>query len=80
MFLGFNSPGLNKDFLADLTVLQVLLGEGSVFSSGGPGKGMHSSLNKLLGETGFISDLRVHNKTFSDGGLFGIEATSLQNK
>jgi len=58
----------------------VLLGESSVFSSGGPGKGMHCSLSRLLSETGFISSLKVHNQVFSDGGLFGIEATSLQNK
>lgn len=80
IFIGFNSPGYNQNYLADLTVLQVLLGDSNQFSSGGPGKGMHSILNKLLSRVGFISDIKVHNQVFSDGGLFGIEATSLDNK
>lgn len=79
MFLGFQSPGLSKQWLANITVLQVLLGSGSVFSSGGPGKGMYSLLNKAINGTGFISDIKAHNLVYKDTGLFGIEATSLNN-
>lgn len=79
MLLGFRSSGYNLKFLATSTVLQVMLGEASGFSSGGPGKGMHSVLNKVLGSTGFIAEAKAVNLAYKNVGLFGIEATSINN-
>lgn len=78
-FLGFHTPGYKLDNLATVTVLEVLLGSGSQFSSGGPGKGMHSILNRKMNETGFITDMKAHNLCHDNSGLFGIEATSINN-
>lgn len=50
-----------------------LLGGGSDFSSGGPGKGMHSRLYRnVLTRNGWINNCTVYNNTFEDTGLFGI--------
>jgi len=79
MFLGFHCPGYNKEWLAAVTVLEILLGEGSGFSSGGPGKGMHSLLSRVINETGFISNVKARLLPFQNSGVFGIEASSLNN-
>lgn len=50
-----------------------LLGGGSDFSSGGPGKGMHSRLYRnVLTRNGWINNCIVYNNTFEETGLFGI--------
>jgi len=56
-----------------------MLGEASGFSTGGPGTGMHSILNKVLGSTGFIAEAKAVNLAYKNVGLFGIEATSINN-
>lgn len=50
-----------------------LLGGGADFSSGGPGKGMHSRLYRnVLTRNGWINNCMVYNNTFENTGLFGI--------
>lgn len=50
-----------------------LLGGGADFSSGGPGKGMHSRLySQVLAKNGWVNNCTVYNNTFEHSGLFGI--------
>ncbi|MES1908019.1 MAG: hypothetical protein MHM6MM_001033 [Cercozoa sp. M6MM] len=49
--IGFRVPGADSESFAALFVLQLLMGGGSKFSSGGPGKGLCSRLFRLLGES-----------------------------
>eukprot|EP00892_Ulva_mutabilis_P005865 jgi/Ulvmu1/3650/UM017_0064.1 len=72
--IAFESPGWSDMQQAMLsTVMGYLLGGGSDFSSGGPGKGMHSRLYRnVLTRNGWINNCTVYNNTFEDTGLFGI--------
>jgi hypothetical protein len=50
-----------------------MLGGGADFSSGGPGKGMHSRLySQVLAKNGWVTSCNVYNNTFEHTGLFGI--------
>lgn len=72
--VAFESAGWSDMKQAMLsTVMGYLLGGGSDFSSGGPGKGMHSRLYRnVLTRNGWINNCTVYNNTFEDTGLFGI--------
>lgn len=53
--------------------LGYLLGGGADFSSGGPGKGMHSRLySQVLAKNGWVNNCTVYNNTFEHTGLFGV--------
>jgi processing peptidase subunit alpha len=71
--LAFGCEGWNSADLVPLTVLQTLLGGGGSFSSGGPGKGMHSRLyTEVMQQYHFVENCVAVNEQLSDGGLFGI--------
>lgn len=58
-----------------MTVLTYLLGGGNSFSSGGPGKGMHSRLyTRVLNQHAWVHSCSAFNSTFNDSGLVGIAA------
>jgi len=71
--VGFGCEGWNSADLVPVTVLQTLLGGGGAFSSGGPGKGMHSRLyTDVMQQHHFVENCVAFNEQYSDGGLFGI--------
>jgi processing peptidase subunit alpha len=71
--LAYGSEGWNAADLVPVTVLQTLLGGGGAFSSGGPGKGMHSRLYvNVMQQNHFVENCVAFNEQHSDGGLFGI--------
>ncbi|KAH8617349.1 Insulinase (Peptidase family M16) Peptidase M16 inactive domain [Trypanosoma vivax] len=60
-----------------VSVLQTLLGGGTSFSSGGPGKGMQTKLfREVLNREGFLHGLECITAWYSDGGLFGLYGTA----
>ena len=71
--IAFGSEGWNSADLVPVTVLQTLLGGGGSFSSGGPGKGMHSRLyTEVMQQYHFVENCVAVNEQHSDAGLFGI--------
>ncbi|ELR25072.1 peptidase M16 inactive domain containing protein, partial [Acanthamoeba castellanii str. Neff] len=74
--LVFEGSGLNDPDLYATCVLQSLLGGGSSFSSGGPGKGMYTRLyRRVLNNYGFVDSASCFNSFYLDSGLFGIYST-----
>lgn len=54
-------------------ILRVLLGQASSFSSGGPGKGMHSRCTKyLLNQVQCVEKASYINEHFDEFGIFGL--------
>lgn len=72
MQLGFETAGLLSDDLYALATLQKLLGGGSSFSAGGPGKGMFLRLFRVLNQYPFVENCMCFNHAYTDLGLFGI--------
>lgn len=71
--IGFETTGLLDDDLYALATLQKLLGGGSSFSAGGPGKGMFSRLyTKVLNKYPFVENCMSFNHSYIDSGIFGI--------
>ena len=71
--IGFGCEGWNSADLVPITVLQTLLGGGGAFSSGGPGKGMHSRLyTDVMQQHHMVENCVAFNEQHSDGGLFGL--------
>ncbi|XP_068662709.1 mitochondrial-processing peptidase subunit alpha-like [Aristolochia californica] len=73
--LAFEVPGgWRKDFDSTvLTVLQTLMGGGGSFSTGGPGKGMHSRLYlRVLNHHQEVDSFSAFSSMYNDTGLFGI--------
>mmetsp|Transcript_19358 Transcript_19358/g.3152 ORF Transcript_19358/g.3152 Transcript_19358/m.3152 type:complete len:171 (+) Transcript_19358:330-842(+) len=61
-----------------LSVLKQLVGEGGGFSSGGPGKGMHSrSYTHILAKYPWIESIKAVNTNFTDSGNFGLDIICL---
>lgn len=59
-----------------MTVVMYLLGGGNSFSSGGPGKGMHSRLyTRVLNYHHWVHSCSSYSNTFNNTGLFGIQAS-----
>jgi processing peptidase subunit alpha len=59
-----------------VTVLQYLLGGGASFSSGGPGKGMHSRLyTRVLNKCPWISNCMAISSLYSETGIVGISCS-----
>jgi len=55
-------------------VIQCMLGGGSAFSSGGPGKGMHSRCYRyMLNLYGWIETALAINQPYSNTGVFAIQ-------
>jgi processing peptidase subunit alpha len=61
-------------------VLNNMIGGGDSFSSGGPGKGLYSIINRyFLGSYPFFS-MSVSIQLFMDTGMFTISASALHNQ
>ncbi|CAI0628512.1 unnamed protein product [Linum tenue] len=80
--LAFELPGgwhQDKDAMC-LTVLQMLMGGGGSFSTGGPGKGMYSRLYlNVLNQYPQIQSFSAFNNIYNRTALFGIQATTTSN-
>ncbi|KAF2304015.1 hypothetical protein P3X46_019493 [Hevea brasiliensis] len=77
--LAFEFPhGWSDDSNAmSLTVLQMLMGGGGSFSTGGPGKGMYSRLYlRVLNEYPQIQSFTAFSNIYDRTGIFGIQATT----
>lgn len=70
--IGFKAPSLmSKDFYV-VSVLNALMGGGSSFSSGGPGKGMYSRLyTQVLNHWPFVQEIKSFLYPFDEISLFG---------
>jgi processing peptidase subunit alpha len=82
--LGFEGPSWHDAELIPMCVLHTLMGGGSSFSAGGPGKGMYSRLyTGVLNKHGWVQNATAFNSCYADSGLFGIygaaEARHLPN-
>uniref|UniRef100_A0A383V7X6 Alpha-MPP n=1 Tax=Tetradesmus obliquus TaxID=3088 RepID=A0A383V7X6_TETOB len=77
LILAFEYPGGWRDIQGSvvMTVLTYLLGGGNSFSSGGPGKGMHSRLyTRVLNYHHWVHSCASYSNTLNDTGLMGIQA------
>lgn len=72
MQVAFHTGGLSDPDLYALATLQKLLGGGSSFSAGGPGKGMFSRLFRVLNQYPFVENCLAFHHAYTDSGLFGI--------
>ncbi|CCE85844.1 Piso0_005480 [Millerozyma farinosa CBS 7064] len=80
MQIGFETTGLLDDDLYALATLQKLLGGGSSFSAGGPGKGMFSRLyTRVLNQYAFVENCSCFNHSYINSGLFGITISCTPN-
>jgi len=77
LMLGWEvAGGWNGDLLAAVTVLQMFLGGGKSFSTGGPGKGMHTRLyTEVLNRHYEVESCQASSVMYADSGLFTIYAT-----
>lgn len=80
MQIGFETSGLLNQDLYALATLQKLLGGGSSFSAGGPGKGMFSRLyTRVLNQYPFVENCMSFNHSYMGSGLFGITISATPN-
>ena len=80
MQIAFETTGLLSDDLYALATLQKLLGGGSSFSAGGPGKGMFSRLyTRVLNQYAYVENCMSFNHSYIDSGLFGITISCSPN-
>jgi len=77
LMLGWEvAGGWNGPSLAAVTVLQMFLGGGGSFSTGGPGKGMHTRLyNEVLNRHHWVESAQASTVMYADSGLFTVYAT-----
>ncbi|KAI5001647.1 hypothetical protein ZWY2020_026297 [Hordeum vulgare] len=77
--LAFEVPGgwLKERDATIMTVIQTLMGGGGSFSSGGPGKGMHSRLYlRVLTKYHDVQAFSAFSNLYDNTGLFGIYLTT----
>ena len=71
--LAFEGVGWKDDALVPLCVLNTLMGGGTSFSAGGPGKGMYTRLyQNILNRYPQVQAASVFNAFFDGTGLFGV--------
>ncbi|KAL1510788.1 hypothetical protein AB1Y20_007074 [Prymnesium parvum] len=71
--LAFKGCGWKDEALVPFCVLNTLMGGGSSFSAGGPGKGMYTRLyQNILNQHGYVQEASVFNAFYKETGLFGI--------
>eukprot|EP00919_Chromeraceae_sp_WS-2016_P038354 GHVR01091570.1.p1 GENE.GHVR01091570.1~~GHVR01091570.1.p1 ORF type:complete len:431 (-),score=76.49 GHVR01091570.1:85-1377(-) len=76
--LAYEYGGWNSEDLVPLSVMQSILGGGGAFSSGGPGKGVHSRLcTQVMNRHSYVENSVCFNQSYSDSGLFGIYLSGL---
>ena len=76
--IGFQGASFFDKEMPALVVLKTIIGEGGGFSTGGPGKGMHSRAYTTLLPYGFIESVKAVNHNFMDSGVFAISFVALQ--
>lgn len=75
--MAFEVGGFSDPMLVPASVLQQLLGGGSSFSAGGPGKGMYTRLyREELNRNMWLESAEAFMAVGNDCGLFGIDASS----
>jgi mitochondrial-processing peptidase subunit alpha len=75
--LAFPVGGWHSDTMVTACVLQTLLGGGSSFSAGGPGKGMYSRMyQQVLNRYGWMETAEAFTTFADEGGLFGVSAST----
>lgn len=75
--LGFPVGGWHSDSMVTACVLQMLLGGGSSFSAGGPGKGMYSRMyQQVLKRYAFLESAEAFTGFACEGGLFGVSGST----
>lgn len=76
--IGFRGCAASDERAFPLAILHMLMGGGSSFSAGGPGKGMYSRLyTQVLNRHHWIESCRVFDAFYRHTGLFGIQGSSL---
>jgi len=71
--IGFEGAGWKSDSLVPLCVLNTLMGGGTSFSAGGPGKGMYTRLyQNILNRFPYVQAASVFNAFYNDTGVFGV--------
>lgn len=77
LIYGWEVPGgWNGQWLAAVTVLQMFLGGGGSFSTGGPGKGMHTRLyTDVLNRYHWAESCQASSVMYIDSGLLTVYAT-----
>eukprot|EP00267_Zea_mays_P054946 XP_020408229.1 mitochondrial-processing peptidase subunit alpha isoform X1 [Zea mays] len=79
--LAFEVPGgwLQERDATIMNVIQTLMGGGGSFSSGGPGKGMHSRLyRRVLNKYHLVDSFSAFSNVYDSSGLFGIYLTTIR--
>lgn len=77
VMIAFGCGGWRSEDLVPLCVLQTLLGGGSSFSAGGPGKGMYTRLyREVLNYNHWVDSTMATSIMLYDCGLFGIYGTA----
>eukprot|EP00727_Mastigamoeba_balamuthi_P009835 m51a1_g5474 Putative mitochondrial processing peptidase subunit alpha (432) ;mRNA; r:289542-291084 len=71
----FEGAAVDSSELCTSLVLQALMGGGSAFSAGGPGKGMHSVLFRTLLTRPWMESASFFAQSFQGCGLMGITAS-----
>ncbi|ODQ55085.1 hypothetical protein SAICODRAFT_89261 [Saitoella complicata NRRL Y-17804] len=75
-FIAFEGLPISDPDVYALAVLQLIIGSGSSFSAGGPGKGMFArAFTKVLNRYRWIDSFMSFNHSYSDSGLFGVSAS-----
>ena len=79
--LAFPTGGWHSDDLVPACVLQTLLGGGSSFSAGGPGKGMYSRLyRQVLNRYYWAESCEAFTSFHAESGLLGISGSTIPQK
>ncbi len=73
IMLAFPTVGWSEDDVVPVCVVDTLLGGGSSFSAGGPGKGMYSRLyREVLNAFAWVESANAFSTQLFDAGLLGI--------
>jgi processing peptidase subunit alpha len=79
--LGFEGVSVHHPDFYTFAILQILMGGGSSFSAGGPGKGMYSRIFlNILNQYHWAESALSYNLSYIDSGLFGISGASIPNQ
>ncbi|KAL3780411.1 hypothetical protein HJC23_004348 [Cyclotella cryptica] len=79
--IAFEVGGWHSPDLVPVCVLQTLLGGGSSFSAGGPGKGMYSRLyREVLNRYRWAESAEAFSSFHVESGLWGIQGSSIPEK
>lgn len=75
IMIGFEAGGFDDPDFYILYTLNSMMGGGSSFSSGGPGKGMYTRLyRRVLNRYGWADAAETYVSSYKDSGLFGMYA------